>query len=342
MTQENNPSLAPLRVSDIRPIDVMVGQAAAEQKDIDWLKAHRSDFVKIPCPACGVDDGTPLYEKKGMPHIRCRACDTQYASPRPPAGMMQDFYTQSANYTYWAEHVFPASSEVRRQRLFAPRAEKVREITEKYGVSSGTILEIGSAYGLFCDEIRKLGIFKRVIGIEPTPALAQICRDLGVEVIESSYEKAELGASVDMIAHFEVIEHLFCPEGFLNWCHSILKPGGYIISTCPNIAGLEAMLLGRESGAVDHEHVNLFTPQSLSHLHERCGFEVVEVTTPGCLDLDLVRQAIAEGRFDPKTLDPAIKGLIEINDPNFQARLTALLQEAKLTSNMMMIARKSP
>jgi len=340
MSQTGQTQLAKVGVNDIRPHDTMAGYAAAEQKDIDWLKARSTKFESVHCPACGANDGAPFYEDHGKLNVVCRVCDTQYANLRPSARIMQEFYAQSATYTYYAEHIYPASSEARRERLFVPRANKVREVAENYGVFNGTLVEVGAGYGLFCDEVRKLGIFERTIGIEPMGALAQICRDRGIEVIESCYEKAEIKTGVDAIAHFEVIQLLFCPEDFLKWCGRALKPGGFIISTCPNVAGLESTLLGGKPNTVAHEYINLFTPQSLSRLHERCGFEVVEVTTPGCLDLDLIRRAISDHKLDPEALDPIVRALVEKDDPEFTLRLTKLLQEALLTSNMMMVARK--
>ena len=56
--------------------------------------------------------------------------------------------------------------------------------------------------------------------------------------------------------------------------------------------------LGAKSLAVDAEHVNLFNPASLSLLLERSGFDVLEVTTPGRLDAELVRDAVLAGSLD--------------------------------------------
>lgn len=59
------------------------------------------------------------------------------------------------------------------------------------GRSGGALLEIGAGSGIFCAKNSKLGLFERVIGLEPTQGLAQICRDKGIEVLEASFEKAE-------------------------------------------------------------------------------------------------------------------------------------------------------
>ena len=326
-----------LKVADIRPDEAMAGQQAALDADIAWLAARCAGFVDVACPACGGVGSAELYEKFTMTHRRCAGCATQFVSPRPDPQTMAAFYAQSRNYAYWAEHVFPASKEARRERIFRPRADLAAGIVHAGGKADPVLLEVGAAYGLFCDEARKTGAFGRILGIEPTPQLAQICRDMGVEVIESSYEQADPGVKVDMIASFEVIEHLFDPGGFLRWGFHLLNPGGFVFLTCPNIAGFETMLLGAASGAVDHEHLNLFTPESLVALATRCGFGEIEVTTPGELDVEIVRRAVECGSIAEAELDPVLARLLRTSD---DAALQAALRGANLSSNMRLIGRK--
>jgi len=327
-----------LKVGDIRPDSAMAGQEAALDADIAWLAARRDRFVAVACPACGGTDGIELYEKFSMTHRRCAACHTQFVSPRPDAGLLSEFYVQSRNYAYWAEHVFPASKEARRERIFRPRAELAADIVRSAGIASPVLLEVGAAYGLFCDEAAKTGVFARIIAVEPTPDLAEICRQSGLDVIEAGYADADPGTSADLVAAFEVIEHLFDPGGFLRWCHDRLNPGGYILLTCPNIAGFETMLLGRSSNAVDHEHLNMFTPASLAGLAARVGFVECDVSTPGELDVEIVRRALEDGTLPRPSQDPVLLRLIEEGE---DALLQAAVRSAGLSSNMRLTARKA-
>ncbi len=326
-----------MKVDDIRPASVLVGQRAAMQADIDWLAKRQAAFVIVNCPACAAKDFENLYEKYCMQQVRCRECETQFINPRPSEEILAAFYAQSANYAYWARNIFPASKEARREKIFQPRAAYAAGLVRKAGIRNGVLVEVGAAYGQFCSEVVKTGVFSRVIAIEPTPDLAGVCRGLGIEVLESPYESVLFDTPVDFIASFEVIEHLFDPGAFMAWCHDALRPGGMVLLTCPNIAGFETLLLGRASGAVDHEHMNLFTPQSLAQLAERCGFIEIEVTTPGELDVDLVQRALKAGEIGKTDLGPLVIRLVEGANPK---HLQSLIQEASLSSNMRMIARK--
>ncbi|MCB9946839.1 MAG: class I SAM-dependent methyltransferase [Rhodospirillaceae bacterium] len=329
--------MAALKADDIRPRRLMRDQTASMQADIAFLQGNRDRFVDAACPACDSSARRPLYRKYDLEHVVCDHCATQYIAPRPDAELLSEFYAQSANYSYWAKEIFPASAEVRRERIFQPRAERVRDLVARHPIG-GTMIEVGAGFGLFCDEVRKLGLFSRIVGIEPTPDLARICRDLGFECHETSYEKAPIGGRAGLIAAFEVIEHLFSPKAFLEWCFATLAPGGAVLMTCPNIAGFETLCLGERSETVDHEHLNLFNPASLALLAERVGFRGIEVTTLGRLDVDIVRSALADGTVTTSDLGPFAGHLLASEDDDVLERLQDFLSEAKLSSNMQLVA----
>ncbi len=332
--------LPPMKVDDIRPSEAMADQAQAVQADIDWLGSRREAFVKVACPACQRDDPEYLYDKYAMSHQCCRHCGAQYVSPRPGEEMLGDFYRNSENYHYWAIHIFPKSAEARRRLLFRPRAEQTAALFADRALDNGTLIEIGAAHGLYCDEVRKLGLFSRIVAIEPTPDLAAECRRLGLETIEAPFEQADLEAEADVVANFEVIEHLFDPAAFLSWSRSLLKPGGFVFLTCPNVEGFETLLLGRDSDTVDHEHLNLFTPSSLELLAERSGFINIKVETPGELDVEIVQQALKDDRIDEGRLGPVLTRLLTSNDTGVAGGLQNLLADAGLSSHMRLVAQR--
>ena len=329
-----------MKVADIRPDSLMAGQRAAMERDIARLAAARDGFVAVDCPACDGADSAVLYDKYGLTHRRCAACRTQFISPRPGPEALTRFYAESENYAYWAKHIYPASAETRRRQIFVPRADLVESQCRARGALGGTVVEVGAGFGLFCEELAARGSFAHVIGIEPSPALADACRAKGIAVIESPFETATLPAPADVIAAFEVVEHLFRPKELLDFAFASLNPGGLLILTCPNIEGFETIALGRASAAVDHQHLNYFTPRSLALLAGRAIFAEIEVTTPGRLDVDLVRRALAAGEVDRAALGGFVAHLIDAASDEIDERFQAFLQAAGLSSNMMMVARK--
>lgn len=95
--------------------------------------------------------------------------------------------------------------------------------------------------------------------------------------------------SFDAAVCFEVLEHLFDPAALLSDIHRVLKPGGILIASVPNIAHLpqRLRLLGGKFVAGGHPgtadtpwcdpHIRFFTVRSLHDLLARSGFRVIEL-----------------------------------------------------------------
>jgi SAM-dependent methyltransferase len=84
----------------------------------------------------------------------------------------------------------------------------------------------------------------------------------------------------------ELIEHLFAPGVLLREIHRVLRPGGALVVTTPNLATLSdrlGFLFGRSPRQVDAEHPYLrlhirpFTKRSLKRILASADFDVAEV-----------------------------------------------------------------
>lgn len=90
-------------------------------------------------------------------------------------------------------------------------------------------------------------------------------------------------ASFGLVIASEVIEHLPGGLPFLQACRRILRPGGLLLLTTPNlwdVRRITAPLVGRLwTGDTDPTHINLYTPARLRHELQAIGFEAVRVRT---------------------------------------------------------------
>lgn len=326
--------------NDIRPKDLDDGKMKALHADLERLSLRKKEFVEVNCPACDSDRKKPFFEKYGFSFSRCEKCATVYMTPRATAEVLNDFYSNSVLYDYWNKYIFPATQEVRREKIFKPRVQKIIEICKKYSVSTDCILEVGAGFGTFCEEMLKTDFFKKVIAVEPGSALAESCRKAGIETIEDSIENIKtLTPSPNVIASFEVIEHLFSPQQFLENCYRLMPSGSVIAITCPNYNGFDISALGPDSDSIDAEHVNMFNPDSIGILFNRCGFEVMECFTPGQLDADILRGKILDGEFDVSN-QPFLKTVLIDKWEEIGNKFQKFLQDNKLSSNMWIVGRK--
>ena len=94
-------------------------------------------------------------------------------------------------------------------------------------------------------------------------------------------------ASFDVITMFDSIEHMPSPTNALRSAHTLLRDGGIVMITTPNVDGLlpalTYQLLARPFGAWDHPgppgHIYQFSGKTLASALERTGFEVIHEQT---------------------------------------------------------------
>lgn len=336
------PPAETLTVAELRSPAFLARQREAMARDHARLHQHLHDFVAVACPACGRTAAQRAFDKYRCQFVRCLGCETLYMSPRPTPAQMDDYYRHSENYRLWAEHIFPASEARRRDKLCRPMLATIVEACRRHGIHTGHLVELGPGFGTFAELAQGSGAFERVSVVERTPEMAESCRRRGLEVREAAVEDlpADGNDPADVLVSFEVIEHVFDPAAFLATASRLLRRGGLLVMTCPNGQGFDTATLGAASVAVDTEHVNLFNPASMATLLGRCGYEVLDLATPGRLDVELVREAVLEGRH---TLgdQPFLRRVLIDEHERLGAPFQQFLADHGLAGHLRVIARKA-
>ncbi|MEN9417826.1 MAG: hypothetical protein RI988_1446 [Pseudomonadota bacterium] len=334
--------IAPLSVAELRSPAFLARQQEALSRDQARLHRHLDQFVAVHCPACGQSAAQRAFEKYRCQFVRCRDCETLYMSPRPTPAMMDEYYGQSENYRIWAEHIFPASEASRRDKLCRPMLASIVDACRRHGVAMGHLVELGPGFGTFAELVQQSGHFAQVTVVERTPEMADSCRRRGLTVHECAVEDLpdDQCGFADVLTCFEVIEHVFAPMAFLDTASRLLRRGGMLVMTCPNGQGFDTATLGAASVAVDNEHVNLFNPASMARLLERCGYEVLELATPGRLDVELVREAVLAGHVSLAG-QPFLQRVLIDEHERLGGPFQQFLAEHLLAGNLRVIARKA-
>lgn len=144
----------------------------------------------------------------------------------------------------------------------------------------GRLLDVGCGNGEFLIRARTLGW--DVGGIEPDPAAARMAREIsGIPVLAPTLEEAALlPDSFDAITLSHVVEHLLDPVATLRECRRVLKPGGRLVLTTPNIESLGHSTWKENWVGLDPpRHILLFSPSGLRRCVEQAGLQVVELRT---------------------------------------------------------------
>lgn len=305
------------------------------EKDVEQLLTHKQEFIEFPCPACGSEELIFDFEGKGFSYKRCLHCELLLLSPAPDENRQNWYIANSEALKFWREKMPP---EVRESRkiMYQERVDYVLSKFKKYGMPR-KVFEIGAGNGEFAEALvtQDPSSVSRLVLVEPQPLNISLPN---VEVIPTILQDWNSDETFDAAIAFEVIEHILDPSKLLATIHNHLAPGGIFIFSTPNAKSFETQLLKGLSSNILYDHVRLYNPTSLQLLFNRHGFEIVEIETPGQLDVEMVRRQYAAGRIDLSE-HPALKFLMEdgyVHRNEFQQ----FLRVNKLSSHMRCVARR--
>jgi SAM-dependent methyltransferase len=295
--------------------------------------------IAIPCVGCGGEEAHHEFDKNNFPYSRCGGCGTLFQCPRPPIGAFERFYRNSESSRYWADVFFPAVAEVRRGNIFRPRVDRLAGICNGKGIAVERLIEVGAGYGIFLDEWRRRFPGVQALAIEPSESLARECRAKGFDVVEDIVENVVgYDDHADLVACFEVLEHVYDPLAFVRVLARLVRPGGYIFVSALGVDGFDIQVLWEKSNSIfPPHHINFLSVAGFKRLFTRAGLVDVEVTTPGQLDVDIVRNAI---RREPHLLDGHRFLRHLLADEGRAAAFQRFLADNRLSSHTWVIGRK--
>lgn len=326
--------------AEIRPREMFNAFLECARRDVQRFFSARATFVAIDCPACGSAAQEAVFDKLGMPYAVCRRCSSLFLSPRPPLEAFARYQREGESVAFWSERFYVETQAARWEKIYRPRADLVRRLTRFLSPGPWTFADVGSGVGLFLQEVAGLGLFADVVGIEPAPNMAQASRARGFRVVERLVEDVDPGeVQADLITAFEVLEHVYTPARFLSAIARLLRPGGLLLCTTLTISGFDLQVLWDRSKSIHPpHHINLLSVDGVSLLARRCGLEVVELTTPGVLDVDIVANALQE---DPALPVPRfVRALLAAPEGGAREAFQQFLQTHRLSSHLHLVARR--
>jgi 2-polyprenyl-3-methyl-5-hydroxy-6-metoxy-1,4-benzoquinol methylase len=167
-----------------------------------------------------------------------------------------------------------------------------REILPLVGRRVERVLEVGCGDGNTLALLKEQGLCDWAAGIEVFPAAAAAARHRLDAVFEGSVEHMTIPLppeSLDLVLCLDVLEHLVDPWAVARRLAALLKPGGAVIASIPNVRNfqivLPLLLRGRwdytDSGLLDRTHLRFFTLASARKLFDDVGLRVREVGATG-------------------------------------------------------------
>lgn len=219
----------------------------------------------VACNLCGSERRRPFTRRQGFDVVACAECGLVYVSPRLGPQALVEHYNgnESSRIQYYLD------AEPADRRSFAV----VLEAVERRLPGRGRVLDVGPNVGTCLALARERGW--DVAGVEINAEAARHCREArGLDVRAGTLDDCPFPpASFAAILMGDVIEHLPDPRRALGQARELLRPGGLVAISTPDIGGWA----GRALQVKPEEHIYYFSPATMTALLQRAGFEVLEV-----------------------------------------------------------------
>jgi hypothetical protein len=323
-----------LHVADIKPPALMSEFKKLSIQDAAEYLSDPAHQVPVVCPACGHAAAAPAFSKQDFRYNACDACGSVYVSPRPSESQLDRYYAESRASRFRVEHFSRDTAKARRYHLLRNNAYWMAQIADEAGNRDvRTYADLRTHSPQIFDEVHALHYFSALYSVEPVVSPVGQC-EAPVETIDL-HDAPPLGA----ISAFEKLEHRFSPFHFLDEACRKLAPGGLVFFTTRTISGFDLQVLWDKAPYIFvPEHLNLLSIEGIKLLVERLGLELLEISTPGQLDLEFVTRAAEQDPSIP--LPRFVDYLIHERDALAHADFQEYLQKHRLSSHVRVAARK--
>jgi SAM-dependent methyltransferase len=237
----------------------------------------------VECNLCGSFSRKILWDCDTYSFSKCDKCRLIYQYPQPVQKDLSLRYDD--NYFDY---------EIENEEAFYGLMLKTLEDLDFFDRSSSMLsknaefLDVGCATGRLLEYMESLGWHGR--GVELCRLSAEFGRDKrNLDIFNGTLLEAEYFNNQFSVVHSShLIEHLTDPAEYIKENYRIIKPGGFFITTTPNVNSLQAILFGSNWRSAIADHMYLFSPGTLSRLIMQEGFRIIQTGTWGGIAQGLV------------------------------------------------------
>ena len=231
---------------------------------------------RVRCNLCGVDCAEVV--RLAPPHaiVRCRRCGLVYLSPRPDPRATRELYERGYFESSSGRQPGYASYGRMSAALAREASEKLAQVA-RHVPPPARLLDHGCGTGIFLEAARARGY--DVFGVDLSGyAIDTLVRERALPAAQATVESGwGADASFDVVTSWDVLEHMPDPSNTLSHLRRLLRPGGVLVATTPDLRSLDARLLGRYWYGYTKipEHFYFYSRATMDRLLRRAGLEPV-------------------------------------------------------------------
>jgi len=271
-----------------------------------------------------------------MSYKECAGCQSLYIARRPSDAVIARFFRQAPSKIFWRDRLSEASRKERKAHIIKPRFEWIADSIAEYLPKAGHWMDIHTAQARYLEAMATMPVARK----STVYPYCDVPANDGISVIDKPWWELDSPWSADVVTLFEVLDHTQDVNGLLAQIKQLLKDGGLCFITAALASGFDLKVLGRHAKNIyPPDRINVFSVKGLQKLLQDHGFECLEFSTPGVLDLDIVAAALKEN--PAIAVSPFIRDLALNSDEQVRRSFSGFLQENLLSSYGRILIRKA-
>jgi len=213
-----------------------------------------------PCRLCGSFNFEFCFECREWKLFRCLFCGYVQIANKPTPEILNEIY----------DTCYFASDKYKDTNILEKENKRRLQILKHFLPSSDIlVLDAGCATGDFLHHAKSsynmhgcdISAFAVALAIKKNPDLSD---NIFITDLDSC---APQSYQYDAICLWDVIEHLWDPVAVCNAFAAMLKPGGFIFVSTPDIGSITARIMGKHwAFMTPPEHMGFFSNSSFTHL----------------------------------------------------------------------------
>lgn len=269
----------------------------------------------------------PVGDVEGFVYLRDPNTGSLFLRDLPDAARWASLLKQVNDYRHSPDTFHQQLASLRRDTVYAPKLAWIQETLRLQDLVRPRLLEVTTLPSRFTPVLQESGIFSEVV-VSDEMALSAAS---GVPGEQAVVQAAVLLESLDRVDD---------PAALLQVVRNRLSAGGLLFVTALVSSGFDLSVLGLRSAYLyPPDRANCFSRSGLEALLRRVGFRLIEASTPGVLDVEIVQEhcrrdpTIALSRFERQILNA---------DEETRAAFQSFLQQQGLSSFTRIVAKREP
>lgn len=261
-------------------------------------------------------------------YLRCPESGSIFLAQLPGSANWAHLLREVSHYRHSPKAFHSGIEQSRSETVYVPKLEWVEGTLRLQGISKPRLMEVTTPPSDFTALLKDSGAFKEVL----------VADEMGLVMERRGTKGANRNETVQVAVLLESLDRSDDPTALLQAVAGCLTEGGLLFVTALVCSGFDMALLGlRNLYLYPPDRTNCFSLRGLELLLSHAGFTLLEVSTPGVLDVEIVQAHVNHGTAVPlSTFEQELLNADEETHSAFQE----FLQQGRLSSFARIVGRK--